>query len=435
MAGKISQMIEVVLSFRKANTFPKDINKQMSRYTDRFQKIHALSRKFGVDTNRVNRALQSQGVQWKEGAGFIDAAGGKVTKFNKVMKKGINTTRMFNMNLLSIMFFGMAIQRVFQGIARSAITTFTKIMESNDMLGTAVQRLGVHFGYLKFVIGSALNTALEPLLPKIINIINTIGNWVQENPKLATTIIIVGFAIGFLLFTVGMLGLGLSGLAAIIGQVALISFPALAASIGSVLLNALILLILVYSIVEAVRFLTATIKGEEYKANEKNIFTKIGSSVVNLLRIVYVGAVAMGIFIGTLLYTIGEGFVGIIKVASNLITGFLEGVLNTVIRAVNIIISAINRVSKANIPTLEEVAFGRLEVGNFENISEAWRNAAEYAGGLFEGPIEGLAETWGGPQEVNQENTINIYGGDPEETRRMIQEESDRVLQEMQEYS
>lgn len=136
----------------------------------------------------------------------------KGKKINQTLTStAIGITR-FKMHLLSVMFFGMLIQRTFSRILRSAVTAFTKIMESSGFLGTSIQRLGVQFEYLKFIIGSALNTVLEPLMPTILGLIDAFTEFTQKHPGLISWIILLSLAVGTLLFLFGTLGLGIGGL-------------------------------------------------------------------------------------------------------------------------------------------------------------------------------------------------------------------------------
>lgn len=113
---------------------------------------------------------------------------------------------------LGMLFFGMAMKRLFVGILRSTVSTFNQIMESSDMLGTATQRLAVHWEFLKFVIGSAINRFLEPLMPLIVKIVNSITRWVDAHPGLTAKILILGAALGGFLFILGTLVTPIAGL-------------------------------------------------------------------------------------------------------------------------------------------------------------------------------------------------------------------------------
>jgi len=109
---------------------------------------------------------------------------------------------------LSIMFFGMAIVRVFSQIQKLGVTTFNDIMHSVEGQITAFDMLSGSMKYLGFTIGAAL----EPLANLLIPVIDWIRAWVEENESLARAIFVVGFALGGLLMLAGILVLGFTGL-------------------------------------------------------------------------------------------------------------------------------------------------------------------------------------------------------------------------------
>jgi hypothetical protein len=148
---------------------------------------------------------------------FIDA-GAPISKLEILRDRVKKLQQGFQMWGLSIMFLGMNIQRTFTQIARSTTSTFIKIMESSGWAGSAIQQLNVHFEYLKFVIGSAISRALEPLMPIIIKVINWISRWVQEHPKLTSAIVLGGIALGAFLFTVGQLVISIGPLITLISK-------------------------------------------------------------------------------------------------------------------------------------------------------------------------------------------------------------------------
>jgi len=113
---------------------------------------------------------------------------------------------------LSIMFFGMQMQRIFTNIARAGVSAFTKVMESSGYFGSAIQQLGVHWEYLKFTIGSTISRALEPIMPIIINIVNNIAKWIREHPKLTAVLVLGGAALGTFLTTIGQIAVTLGPL-------------------------------------------------------------------------------------------------------------------------------------------------------------------------------------------------------------------------------
>jgi len=156
--------------------------------------------------------------------GFIDKASKGILKLTEKMKQ---FSSQFAGWALSILFGGMLIQRTFTRMATSGIKAFTRILESSNIFGTAIQRLTVHWEFLKFTIGSVINSVLEPLMPRIIEIVSAVTEWIQTHPKLTAGLILAGIALGFLLFLVGSGVLLIKGLAgAWVAVISTISFLA-----------------------------------------------------------------------------------------------------------------------------------------------------------------------------------------------------------------
>ncbi len=141
----------------------------------------------------------------------------QIDRMRKPMKKLGATmgfqARQFQMWALGIMFFGMQIMRTFTRIAKSSFETFNKVMgESLTTAREAMMGLTASTEMLKFSIGSAMASALEPIVPALIDIIDRIGDWVQQNEWLTTALVLGGVVLGAFLFIGGQLVLFLSSL-------------------------------------------------------------------------------------------------------------------------------------------------------------------------------------------------------------------------------
>jgi hypothetical protein len=98
---------------------------------------------------------------------------------------------------LSMLFTGMAIKRLFDGIARSSISTYMKIMEASSatarQMNPAYQgavQLGAAFEFLKFVVADTLFNALLPFLPALLEFVTNIAEFVSKNPE----VVFIGIA-------------------------------------------------------------------------------------------------------------------------------------------------------------------------------------------------------------------------------------------------
>ncbi len=108
---------------------------------------------------------------------------------------------------LSVMFFGMAMQRVFSDIWKQSAATFNDVSHSVAGTVTGFDLLEGSITYLQYSIGAAL----EPVVMQLVPIIDKITEWVQENEALTAGIVKWGFIIGSVLFMVGFLTLAFNG--------------------------------------------------------------------------------------------------------------------------------------------------------------------------------------------------------------------------------
>jgi len=138
------------------------------------------------------------------------------------MKIGRNAERMqgqFDMSMLSIMFFGMAMQRMFSGLMRMGITTYKELTKNNTEASTAVTHLEANMQLLKFTLGEALVSALLPYMDTIVNLITALAAWISKHQKLVAWILIVGAALGTFLFVLGTVKLGLGAIGLKLGDI------------------------------------------------------------------------------------------------------------------------------------------------------------------------------------------------------------------------
>lgn len=119
----------------------------------------------------------------------------------------------FQMWALGVMFFGMQMLRVFSRIAKSSFDTFEKVMgESINTAREGIMGLSASWEMLKFSIANAIASAIEPLVPMILNIIDAVSDWIERNPKLTAALVLLGIALGGIMFFVGQLVLFISSL-------------------------------------------------------------------------------------------------------------------------------------------------------------------------------------------------------------------------------
>lgn len=108
---------------------------------------------------------------------------------------------------MSIMFFGMAIQRVFSQVRNFGTKAFQDVMHSVEGSVTGFDMLQGSMKYLGFTVGQAL----EPLVMLLIPIIDKVSDWVSENEGLVRTIVVIGTVLGGLFAAGGGAVLAING--------------------------------------------------------------------------------------------------------------------------------------------------------------------------------------------------------------------------------
>lgn len=189
--------------------------------------VEKIMIKIGVDMSelrkkakRIKSTLNSsfQGTQKqqafaKKHVQSIDTFTNRVTKgaipaSKKLGEQFLKNEARFQGWAMSIMFAGMAIQRVFLSIWKSATTTFNDVNHSVEGSTTAFDMLQGSLKYLWFTVGEALSPIAEEMIPIILRV----QAWVEENEELTASIVKQGIKWGTIIMIVGMAVLGFNGL-------------------------------------------------------------------------------------------------------------------------------------------------------------------------------------------------------------------------------
>ena len=234
---------------RKMTTTIKGSQKEINKYNKDWNKALNLNKKFDLkktnkmwkDATQINDKFNNTVVRTNKNMtnlgdrqvastiGFnkynkeVKRTSSTITQSNMPMKNMLKSTKnlknglfaqsqKFNMAALSAMFFGMAIKNVAEQLTRMTVGVFMKLTEGSTEAGKGLNRLGAHWEFLKFTVGSVIAEALLPVIPAIIDVVETIRNWIEENPKLTASLIKWTAIIGTVLFLVGTLALGITGL-------------------------------------------------------------------------------------------------------------------------------------------------------------------------------------------------------------------------------
>ena len=153
----------------------------------------------------------------REGLQMADAQGIKGLQKWSMAAKGASTN--FDMAALSSLFFGMQIMNLGRGIASSTIGTFKQLTDQNSSSVQSLNKLSAGFTVLKYAIGEALMSALEPFIPTLLNALEAMIDFIDRNQGFVAAIVGSAIAIGAALFLFGSLQLGISGVLGALGKI------------------------------------------------------------------------------------------------------------------------------------------------------------------------------------------------------------------------
>jgi len=203
-----SRIVDIIMRLKDAVSAPtKKVTSSFKKLNKQQQLLVTHGKRLGIRTSRLQKGLSILGLEVRRGGKVYDKLTNRVVNTKKAMNDASKATRGFRMEFLGVLFFGMFLLRFATRVTRATVGSFTKILAASQIQGSAIQQLGVNWEFLKFTIGSAINTALTPLLPVLIDIISNISTWVSSNPEVTAGILGLITAIGGGLFTLGTFGL------------------------------------------------------------------------------------------------------------------------------------------------------------------------------------------------------------------------------------
>jgi len=358
----------------------------------------------------------------------VDNASRTVNKFAKTLKtrlkagvdaykesvdKAEESMGRFRAELLSMLFFGMAIQRVFKGMLVQTTKFFQEVTEGQTQAGMALSRLNASFQFLKFTIGDAIASTLLPMIPTITDFIDKIADWTDRNPKLASSIVLIGLAIGTLLMGIGVLGLGLQGITQFM-KVSVIPAFSFFGSIVGISGGALL------SIVGIVGLLIAISK------NARNAIVVFGKSVwgviknlVLLIKDIFVGNMEnVGDRVLIILFQLAKAFVALGRTVFSVVTFIASAIVGLALtplyllaRLIDTILNKLGRSSNIAGQVASQIlkitdAIENFNQGNLLQTDTFFTTQAEAA----QGRIDSRTASQGGGVSID---TVNITTDSP----------------------
>lgn len=182
----------------------------------------------------VNKAIEKSNRLQANNAVKASKAGKTIVRaFNKASTEVIK----FNGNMLSLLFFGMEIKRVFGGALKSIFEGYKKIIPEGHEFNRLTTKLSANWEFFKFQLADALATS--PLFQKLVMGAIKAIKYFQNLSETSKLFIVIGLAImtvvGALLMYIGLISLGISS---VINMAAVYSGWTAAATLQTGTLNA-----------------------------------------------------------------------------------------------------------------------------------------------------------------------------------------------------
>ena len=234
---------------------------------------------FGANFEAMNSATMSWGKSL-----FIPAD--QLERMNNLANK---MSQRFDMNKLSIMFFGMTIQKTFQGIYDKMLNTFLMIDKKGmQPLTRGLTRMEAAFTFLEFSIMKAMEPILIPIIDTVVKLVDWFSQLPDSIKQAVGVITIMGVAFGGTLSVIGNVSLGIMGIKGLLmdikGLLPAISngFSTLSASSMFGSLGALAGVIIIAA--AAVLVFSAALEGYKKHSSEINdSLNRLGDSFENLV--------------------------------------------------------------------------------------------------------------------------------------------------------
>ena len=376
--GDISGLDKSILMVNKAiQNFSNNINTSISNI--KMPKLFGNAGKGVFDPTSSNNMRQA----------YFDSIYGGLNRVGNEAKKLNSMQVPFAGWAMSIMFFGMALQRMFDTVWKSGTKTFQDVMHSVEGNVTQFDILNGSIAYLQFNIGQAL----EPIVDMIIPIIDIISEWILQNEGLTRTIVSTVGIVGAIAAFGGAMVLARNGISEFLMGLGLIktqlsSMQALQIGVGLYLaLDSFEnfkdgeILAGVASALESAGFM-AMVAGKDGVSKALvgvgialqivDVLTKSGgkltpNSLADLL--ISIGGLSMFVFppAGAALLTIGVGlkllpddfkdkFVGLMGILFGLLTTLIAGLFDVILApmkaVVNELIKAYNFITGSTVETI-----------------------------------------------------------------------------------
>lgn len=178
----------------QVNNIIINVISKVNKSTKQLQEVNKTISRVAKNGDRITESFKKVNGQWK------------LTSQNMVKNSKI-AGRQFQGWAMSIMFFGMAVQRVFSSIWKASQRTFQDVSHSVDGAVTGFDMLEGSMKFLQFTAGAALEPLAEMLVPFVDKMTDIIG----RNPEMVAGVTKWGSALGGIFMVGGTGALAING--------------------------------------------------------------------------------------------------------------------------------------------------------------------------------------------------------------------------------
>lgn len=316
-----------------------------------------LMKKTGLEANALSQGLRQMGLQLKGGKIF-DNFGKELQMADINMNKLRKSAWRFNMNILTIMFGFMALQRIVTNFGRSAITTYQKANEDTQGLGKSTWQLQAAWEFLKYSLVDALTQS--PLFQMFVQWLIQIVQWFNKLTPAQKSWIAIGIAIIFVIATVSVLYSTLQPLISLLTAGGIVSAIKNVAMLAGRFLMWAAIIYFVWQIITGL--FTGWNKGSKNAEKSSISLSKVigflAQTFVFLGKLVNLGAQVIGMALANM----KDGFIILAKsvqlsfaMTFNAVISNFERMINTIINGINAAIRGLQRlgVRISTIPTFK----------------------------------------------------------------------------------
>lgn len=198
-SGKVksSELISENIDYAKLNK----INQAQQDFANKNRVVSDLLKQSGLGANELSMGLRNMGYTVSNNGAILDSFGRKIAMAEVNMQKLRKAAWRFDMNLLTLMFGFMALNRVVSQFGRSAITTYQKANEDTQGLGKVTWELQAAWEFLKYSLVDALSQS--GLFQMLVKWIIQIVQWFNKLPQSFKSFIVFGIILVWIISLIG----------------------------------------------------------------------------------------------------------------------------------------------------------------------------------------------------------------------------------------